>query len=62
MAGRGKRFIDHGYTFPKFLIDINGKPIIQMIVENLNIQGKYIFVVLKEHFEQYLIIAAVLLR
>ena len=36
MAGRGKRFDDAGYSFPKPLIDINGKTMIQVIVENLN--------------------------
>ena len=57
MAGRGSRFQTAGYTFPKPLIEVyhNGiiKPMIQMVVENINIKGKYIFVVLKEHYEQY---------
>jgi HAD superfamily hydrolase (TIGR01509 family) len=53
MAGFGKRFSDNGYTVPKPLININGKPMIQVVVENINITGHYIFIVRKEHFEQY---------
>jgi HAD superfamily hydrolase (TIGR01509 family) len=53
MAGEGSRFIDAGYTFPKPLIDVDGKPMIQAVVENLNIKANYIFLVRKEHIEQY---------
>ena len=53
MAGAGSRFQAAGYTFPKPLIDVNGKPMIQVVVENLNIEGTYIFVVQKEHREKY---------
>ena len=37
MAGAGSRFEQAGYTFPKPLIEVNGKPMIQVVVENLNI-------------------------
>jgi len=53
MAGAGSRFQKAGYTFPKPLIEVNGKPMIQVVVENLNIDAKHIFVVQKEHYEQY---------
>lgn len=53
MAGAGTRFEKSGYTFPKPLIDINGKPMIQLVVENLNIDANYIFVVQKEHRKKY---------
>lgn len=53
MAGAGSRFISAGYTFPKPLIDINGKSMIQIVVENLNIEGNYIFIVRKEHYDKY---------
>ena len=53
MAGLGSRFEQAGYTFPKPLIEVRGKPMIQVIVENLNIKGKFIFVVQKKHFEKY---------
>ena len=53
MAGAGSRFEQAGYTFPKPLIEVNGKPMIQVIVENLNIDAKHIFIVQKEHYEKY---------
>ena len=53
MAGFGSRFAKAGYTFPKPLIDINGKPMIQLVVENLNIEGNYIFIVQREHYSKY---------
>jgi len=53
MAGAGSRFKEVGYRLPKPLIDVNGKPMVQRVVENLNINGKYIFVVRKEHCEKY---------
>jgi len=53
MAGEGSRFIKEGYTFPKPLIDVNGKPMIQAVVENLDFDCEYIFLVRKEHVEKY---------
>jgi len=53
MAGAGSRFAQAGYTFPKPLIEVNGKPMIQVVVENLNVEAHYIFLVQKEHYEKY---------
>jgi NDP-sugar pyrophosphorylase family protein len=53
MAGEGSRFSKEGYTFPKPLIDINGKPMIQKVVENLNFDAEYIFLIRKEHLVKY---------
>jgi len=53
MAGAGSRFEQAGYTFPKPLIDVNGKPMIQLVVENLNIDANFIYVVQKSHREKY---------
>ena len=53
MAGRGSRFADKGYVFPKPLVEIKGKPMIQLVIENLNIDANYIFIVQKEHVEKY---------
>lgn len=53
MAGAGSRFAAAGYTFPKPLIEVNEKPMIQVVVENLNIEARYIFIVQKEHYERY---------
>lgn len=53
MAGAGSRFEQAGYTFPKPLIEVNGKPMIQVVVENLNIDANYIYVVQRAHREKY---------
>jgi len=57
MAGRGTRFEKAGYSFPKPLIDVNNKPMIQVIVDNLDIKDdegvRYIFLVLKDHYDKF---------
>jgi len=53
MAGAGSRFEKAGYSFPKPLIEVNGKPMIQTVVENLNIDAKHVFIVRKEHYDKY---------
>ena len=53
MAGAGSRFKNAGFTFPKPLIQVHGKPMIQIVVENLKIEANYHYVVLKEHREKY---------
>ena len=53
MAGAGSRFAQQGYSFPKPLIDVNGKPMIEVVVDNLNIDAHFIFLVQKEHYEQF---------
>lgn len=53
MAGAGSRFEKAGYTFPKPLIDVEGKPMIQAVVDNLNIEAQHVFIVQKSHYEKY---------
>lgn len=53
MAGEGSRFKSVGYTFPKPMIEVNGKPMIQLVVENLGFEANYIYVVRKEHYDNY---------
>jgi HAD superfamily hydrolase (TIGR01509 family) len=53
MAGAGTRFAQAGYTFPKPLIPVNGKPMIQVVIDNLRLEANFIFVVQKEHVEKY---------
>jgi HAD superfamily hydrolase (TIGR01509 family) len=53
MAGAGSRFQEQGYTFPKPLIEVGNKPMIQVVVDNLNIDANYIFIVQAEHYEKY---------
>ena len=53
MAGAGSRFAKAGFQLPKPLIDINGKPMIQHVIDNLNMDAKFVFVVQREHCEKY---------
>ena len=53
MAGAGSRFAEAGYTFPKPLIEVGNKPMIQVVVDNLNIDAHHIFIVQQEHYEKY---------
>jgi dTDP-glucose pyrophosphorylase len=53
MAGAGSRFEQAGYTFPKPLIDVKGKPMIQVVTDNLNIKANFVYVVQKAHRKKY---------
>jgi NDP-sugar pyrophosphorylase family protein len=56
MAGKGSRFADAGYAFPKPLIDINGKTMIEVVVDNLRPKDpdhRFIFICQREHYEKY---------
>lgn len=52
-AGLGSRFAKAGYNMPKPMIDVQGKAMIDVVVRNLNMKAKYIFIVQKVHVEQY---------
>jgi len=49
MAGAGSRFSQVGYTLPKPLITIQGKPMIEQAVNSLGVKGNYIFITQKIH-------------
>ena len=53
MAGAGSRFEKAGYTFPKPLVEVHDKPMIQFVVENLNIDAEFVYIVQKTHYEKY---------
>ena len=55
MAGMGSRFRDAGYAFPKPLIDIGGKTMIEVVTNNIKPKGdyKFIFICQREHYEKY---------
>jgi HAD superfamily hydrolase (TIGR01509 family) len=53
MAGLGSRFRDAGYVFPKPLVEVDGKPMIQAVVESLGVSAQYTYIVQKEHYEKY---------
>ena len=57
MAGNGSRFKEQGYTDSKPFIDVNGKPMIQRVIENLNIEFdknfKFVILCRQEDFDRY---------
>lgn len=55
MAGLGMRFKEAGYSFPKPLIEVNGKPMIQLVIENLKptCPHKFVFICQKDHYDKY---------
>ena len=55
MAGRGSRFADAGYTTPKPLIDVLGKPMIAQVSDNVRPAQahRFLYLCLQEHIEQY---------
>jgi len=57
MAGRGSRFTEEGYTDSKPFIDVDGKPMIQRVIENLNFkfnpEYKTIILCQKSDYERY---------
>jgi len=54
MAGMGKRFADAGYKDPKPFIDVLGKPMIQHVIENLDMEGaQFTLIARREHTLNY---------
>jgi len=53
MAGEGSRFTQAGYTFPKPLIDVRGKAMIEIVIDTLPECREYVFLCRTEHLEQY---------
>ena len=55
MAGRGSRFSSAGFTVPKPLIPVGGKPMIQWVIENVRPAQahRFTFICLREHLETY---------
>ena len=49
MAGEGKRFKDAGFTIPKPLIEVDGKPMVVKALQSLPKASKNILIVRKEH-------------
>lgn len=49
MAGPSKDFEEHGHAYPKYLLDMDGEPIIQKVIECLNtLDAELSFIVRKD--------------
>lgn len=54
MGGRGQRFKNAGYKKTKPLIDVNGKPMIQIVIDNIKLNNsRFIFLVSKDDVAEY---------
>jgi len=55
MAGHGSRFSKAGYKDPKPLIPVNGKPMIEVVIDNLRPtnEHRFIFICQTEHLKNY---------
>jgi len=55
MAGRGKRFADAGYEKPKPLIPIHGRPMTEVVIENLRPSRphRFVFLILRDHADAF---------
>lgn len=51
MAGRGSRFAKAGYDLPKPLLSVRGRPMIEVVIENLrpSCSHRFIFICQREH-------------
>ena len=53
MSGFGERFRAAGYTLPKPLIEVEGKPIIQHVVEMFSDEDDFIFICNEDHLSNH---------
>lgn len=56
MAGRGSRFSEAGYSIPKPLIQIQGKHMIEGVIDNIkpsSIDCRFIFICQMEHIKEF---------
>lgn len=61
MAGLGSRFSEVGYDKPKPFIDVNGKPMIVRVLDNLSYpNAHFILVARKEHLEREKVLVALI--
>lgn len=55
MAGRGSRFAEAGYALPKPLIDIEGRAMIELVIDNLTPRRphRFVFIAQRSHDAEY---------
>lgn len=52
LAGKGQRFVDAGYTVPKPLLPVRGKPMIIQATKGMPQADKWVFVIKEEHLQE----------
>lgn len=53
LAGEGKRFVNEGYSVPKPLIKVSGKPMVIQAAQALPESNQWVFICLRAHIESY---------
>lgn len=55
MGGEGRKFIERGFTFPKPLVEIDGRPMIELVTENLTPSEphRFTFVCRQDHLQTF---------
>jgi NDP-sugar pyrophosphorylase family protein len=55
MGGEGRQFVERGYTFPKPLVEVDGQPLIEIVVRSLTPSEAHTFVFIcrQEHVTGY---------
>lgn len=55
MNGEGRQFSERGYTFPKPLVEVAGRPLIEIVVRNLTPAEphRFVFVCRREHVDAF---------
>jgi NDP-sugar pyrophosphorylase family protein len=51
MSGRGNRFVKAGYATPKCLLTVDGKPVIERVVNMFPGENDFLFICNKEHLQ-----------
>ncbi len=52
MSGIGKRFLDNGYKVPKYLIEVENKPIIEHVINLFPNENKFTFICNNKHLKE----------
>lgn len=55
LAGDSKPFEEQGYLYPKYLVEIEGKPLVQHVIEQSSVAGpiRHVCVIRKEEAERF---------
>ncbi len=54
MAGAGQRFAEAGYTVPKPFIEVMGRPMIELVLDNLQApNARFVLIAQKQHVSDY---------
>ena len=55
MGGEGRQFVERGYTFPKPLVEVAGRPLSELVVRNLTPAEahQFVFICKAEHVQKY---------